>query len=243
MSIAVLIYHTNDLHNHTGALRYLESLPLAQEDPLLLDSGDAIGGSNTMWFWDEPILKQMSALGYKAMALGNREWHYLRSVVRQRQAAVNFPLIATNISDARNPESYWQPYYVADYRGLRVGILGLSPVQYQVGTWLEKIFGVQFLSPGEALTRYLPEVRAQSDLIICLSHSGLEQDKKLAAQFPDIHIWLGGHSHTPLEQAVRVNSSYIAQAGYWGKWVGRIALQWEAGGIREFESRLIKIHD
>jgi 2',3'-cyclic-nucleotide 2'-phosphodiesterase (5'-nucleotidase family) len=243
MGTKVLIYYTNDLHNRKGALQYLKSLNLAEEDPLLLDAGDAIGGSNTVFLWDEPILRLMSELGYKAMALGNREWNYLRRVVKMRSQLVNFPFLAANVQDPRGFETYWQPYHILNYRGIEVGILGLSPVQYKVGSWLEKLFKVRFLSPQEALAYYLPELQGKAELLICLSHLGLKIDKELAAHFPQIHLWLGGHSHIALAEAVKVDSSYIMQAGYWGRWVGKIELEWEDNKIKLFNYQLLKTYE
>jgi 5'-nucleotidase / UDP-sugar diphosphatase len=237
------IYHTNDLHNHKGALDYLQKAGIPAGSALLLDAGDAIAGSNTAFWWDEPILKQMSELGYNAMALGNREWNYIPKVVALRSRLINFPFIATNVQDPRSPEAYWQSYHVLDYGGMKIGILGLSPVQYKVGTWLEKIFKVKFLSPEKALQEILPEVREQAELIICLSHLGVEKDKALAAQFPQIPLWLGGHSHLVLEEAIKINSSYIMQAGYWGKWVGKIEFEWADKSFKNFNYKLIKTHE
>ena len=56
------ILYTNDLHNQVAPLSRIGELKLP--DTLLLDGGDAIGGSNTAWRWEEPILHWMRRLGW-----------------------------------------------------------------------------------------------------------------------------------------------------------------------------------
>ena len=53
----------------------------------------------------------------------------------------------------------------------------------------------------------------QVDLVIALTHVGLEEDKALADEVEGIDLIVGGHSHTSLVEPVRVDDTRIVQAG------------------------------
>ncbi|MGB9587160.1 MAG: bifunctional metallophosphatase/5'-nucleotidase, partial [Armatimonadota bacterium] len=75
-----VILHTNDLH---GKLSQQAEEIIAREKKtcdtcILLDAGDAIPSGNIYWRpWGEPILSRMADIGYDAMVMGNREFHFL----------------------------------------------------------------------------------------------------------------------------------------------------------------------
>jgi len=69
--------------------------------------------------------------------------------------------------------------------------------------------------------------RKGCDLIICLTHQGLDSDMEMAAQSRNINLIIGGHSHTFLEEPVKKadldgQEVVIVQAGAYGVYAGRI---------------------
>ena len=62
-------------------------------------------------------------------------------------------------------------------------------------------------------------------IIIVLSHLGLDADKDLAQKIPGIHVIVGGHSHTALENPVVVGNTIIVQAGAYGLYLGVLKLK------------------
>ncbi|MBQ7503442.1 metallophosphoesterase [bacterium] len=98
------IYFTNDLHGSEGALKWLEKRAFSaieSGEALFFDSGDALLGSNTVFRRHEPNLAYMSRLGCTAMAMGNREFSYLRRVLDLRSDERSFPLICSNLCDVK----------------------------------------------------------------------------------------------------------------------------------------------
>ena len=84
---AVTIFHTADLHSHLppAAGRHLARLRQDHPGCLLLDAGDAVAAGNlTFRLRGEPILRQMAAIGYDAMAMGNRESHPTRRFLERK---------------------------------------------------------------------------------------------------------------------------------------------------------------
>lgn len=218
------IYHTNDLHDRRQALRRVERLP--REGPtLLVDAGDAIGGSNTAFRLREPVLVEMSRLGYSAMALGNREFHYLRQVMEARAREADFPLLAANLEDLTGRvSSLVLPRVVLRAGQLRVGLLGLTPVQFPEHSFWTRVTGFRFRSPRQALEQWVPGTARECDLVVVLSHAGLPVDEDLAREVPGINLIIGGHTHAALAEPRRVGDTWIVSAGSHGSHVGKVVL-------------------
>ena len=96
--------------------------------------------------------------------------------------------------------------------------------------------GFHFLDPAEALHALIPQLQNEgAHIIIVLSHLGIEADRKLAADAPEIHLILGGHTHTALPQPEIVGGTIIAQTGEFGSALGRVDLDYD------FSSRTVTL--
>lgn len=230
--------HTNDMHGRTESLSWLErnlsSYP--REATLLLDAGDAIAGSNTAFRRFESNLVRMARLGYDAMTMGNREFHYLRRVLEWREDERGFPLLAANLEDMRGLNR-WRRSLRFQKKKFAVGVVGATVVQYPVGAVWERLFGFRFLDPLLVLKSLIQELRADCDLVVFLSHLGLDVDRK-AAEVLQPDLILGGHTHETTVEPVVVGSTTIVQNGSHGHYLGEI--QAERQGSRwNFAYRLL----
>jgi 5'-nucleotidase len=90
------------------------------------------------------------------------------------------------------------------------------------------------------------------DMIICLSHSGINPDKEggwagedveLAAKVDGIDVIISGHTHTKLEKALIVNGIPVVQTGDYGRYVGKLSLTLENGKVSVDNSSLIPVDD
>lgn len=227
------LLHTNDMHDCRAVFPFLASYP-RDASTLLVDAGDAIRGSNTVFRLHEPVLDAMTAVGYDAMAFGNREFNYLRGVLQRRHRQVGFPFVCANVHDLRGKVNHlWQPTYVKEAAGVRVGFIGLTPVQYLEPSPWQSLFGFRFRRPLEVLPDLVARVRGQVDLLILLSHSGFERDREIAQAVEGIDVIVGGHSHTVLETPHRIGRTAIVQTGSHGRFVGKMRLRVEEGGAVE----------
>lgn len=227
------LLHTNDLHDRRAVFAVLEAYP---RDPstLLVDAGDAIRGSNTVFRLHEPILDAMSRVGYDAMTFGNREFNYLRGVLNRRHAQVTFPFVCANVHDLRGKVNHlWQPTLVKQVGGARVGIIGLTPVQYLEPSYWQPLFGFQFLAPLEVLPPLVASLRSRVDAVVLLSHSGFDADCQIARAVEGIDVIVGGHSHTLLETPRRIGATAIVQTGAYGRFIGKMRLRAKEGGTVE----------
>ncbi|MBS2038705.1 metallophosphoesterase [bacterium] len=222
------ILYTNDLHNQVAPL---SQLPQWQRpDSVLLDGGDAIGGSNTAFRWQEPILQWMRRLGYAAMAMGNREFHYWRWLHRWREQERQFPLLACNLEDLRDHRTCFRPWTTLRHPDLKVAVIGTTPVQFPVGSFWERKTGWRFLDPMLCLPPLVEELKASHDGVVLLSHCGLEHDLKLADRGLGVDLILGAHSHDLTPEPVYRGGTGILQTGSHGRYFAEI--EWEPGRAR-----------
>ena len=103
----------------------------------------------------------------------------------------------------------------------------------------------------------VPKLRAEADIVILLSHCGMDMDERLAGEVPGIDVIIGGHSHTrsPVGEFVwhaedlradGVGGTVIAQAHQWGGEIGRLDLLFARGTdgtwrVARYRARLLPI--
>jgi 5'-nucleotidase/UDP-sugar diphosphatase len=117
-----------------------------------------------------------------------------------------------------------QPYTIVQVGQARVGILGLAYPDTPGITKPQNVAGLDFRGAVETVQRYLPELEEKTDLIVVLSHLGLDGDQALAGAMDGIDVIVGGHSHVFLDRPSVVNGTIILQAGAKGQDLGRLAL-------------------
>ncbi len=250
----IQILHTNDIHGHMdsgetvqggngsftqGGLVALGALVQQQrgrapERTLLLDAGDAWQGT---FISNEnhgaAITRIMSLLRYDAQAVGNHDFDWGQAELRSRTGEASFPFLAANVVDASGTvPPYLKPYVVKDLGLAKVAVLGITNPGSASIVKATSVEGLRFLPSAEAVRRYLPELRRAADIVVVLTHIGVDEDRKLAADVPDIDVIVGAHSHTALRAGTTVGKTIIVQAGAYSAYVGHLELVIEPGSKR-----------
>ncbi len=221
------IYHTSDLHDRRHIAAPLRAL--RERTPgLLVDCGDSLRGSQTVFYRREPVVDAIDAAGYDVQAMGNREFHYLFAAVRARVALMRHPLVCANLVDTFGRVLP----FAADLTLERTGaggepwtfrFFGLLVPQYPAGSLWERVFGWRFLAPiavAERLAAQTPD----GVTLVALSHIGLRADRELARRVPRLDLILGGHSHDTLTQPEYVGTVPIVHAGPYGAFASQTDL-------------------
>ena len=198
---AAVILHTADFHNRLApaAARQLARLKHDHPGAVLLDAGDAVAAGNlTFRLAGEPILRRMAAIGYDAMAMGNRESHPSRRFLERKLRDASFPILAANLVPKRQPRPpIVQDCVILDRPPGRLAVIGLAPQITSPRSVWARVTDYVFEDPIPVAQRLAAELRDQADLVICLSHCGADTDHRLAA-LPEIDLVLGGHTHRHL---------------------------------------------
>jgi 5'-nucleotidase / UDP-sugar diphosphatase len=211
------------------------------EAVLLLSAGDYMGGSAFSWLslvGHAPELSLMRELGYDVVTIGNHEYDYGPEVLAEYLAAAGYPssseskpvIVASNTHPPPNhplADRGIQDIYVKDLgNGLKVGFLGLlGKDAIQVAPGSSPIeFSDQHEAAGEAVGKLQD---AGADIIIALTHSGVEEDRELARAYPEINIIIGGHCHTALDKPLMEGETVIVQSGSLLQYLGILEMAYE----------------
>jgi len=132
----------------------------------------------------------------------------------------------------------------------------LTQVEGKSILWLgvgngEKIYD-DFLKPSavteatQALRRTIRALRENHvtfDAIALLSHNGIPYNRALAAALPEVSLIIGGHDHKVTPSPERVGpGAWIAHAGCWGRYVGRIEARFaDHGRLQIVSGSLLEI--
>jgi len=234
---------------------------------LILDAGDFMMGSLFHMLSREHSfeLRLLSMMGYDAVTLGNHEFdlkpdglaRILRTAHRYGQIP---PLVLSNAvfsQESSKDDSLEKiftrgivkPYIILEKAGLRIGIFGLlGKNAAEVAPFASP---VTFDDPITSAQRIVKVLRGTEkvDMVICLSHSGLSENKKrsedetLARDVNGIDIIISGHTHTKIKKALLVNDTIIVQAWAYGKQLGVIDIAYNDGRVFLKNYKLVDIDD
>lgn len=227
------IFHTNDLHGHidelacltTQARRLRAEVEAAGGHTLLVDCGDAEertvleiavtrGGA---------AMAYLRAAGYELSAVGNgAALSYGPQVLPAMAEAAGFPLLACNLLDQEGRlVAGCTPSVLREIGGVRLGLVGLAPRWH-----LWSLFGLQNPEPAPLVEAEIERLHGQgATVIILLSHLGLAGDLDLLGKVRGIDLILGGHSHTAIFGGLLQSGVLVAQAGEYGRFLGRVDLE------------------
>jgi 2',3'-cyclic-nucleotide 2'-phosphodiesterase (5'-nucleotidase family) len=218
------IYHTSDLHDRRHIAAPLRRLRAARPG-LLIDCGDSLRGSQTVYHADEPIVRELDAAGYDLQAMGNREFHYLFGLVGRRLAKMHHPVVCANLVDTRGrPLPFVADATLRAESGEPIRFFGLLVPQYPAGSPWERFFGWRFRDPYAVAAEMVASTPAGTTLV-ALSHLGLRADRELAARVPQLDLILGGHSHDTLAAPEYVGAVPIVHAGPYGAFASRVDVE------------------
>ena len=227
----------------------------ANPDALVLDGGDFSIGSliQTLYTTQGAELRTMKALGYDAAAVGNHEFDHtgtgfasmLNAVVESGDGGP--ALLMANYKPAEdNPnrpdiQRAMAAYGVQDCMtlergGVTYGIFGLMGKDSHA---CAPASGFVLEDMADSARRCVEHLKEQgAEFIICLSHGGtnekkkLSEDELLAEKVEGIDLIVSGHTHTTLTEPIAVNNTYIVSAGPYCENLGSITIEWTEGGDR-----------
>ncbi|MCX6138705.1 MAG: bifunctional UDP-sugar hydrolase/5'-nucleotidase [Ignavibacteriales bacterium] len=235
----LVILHTNDIHSsfvpHEAAwikenpkpmvggfneLSYvIDSLRKVKGDVLLLDAGDIMTGNPiTDYVYQDAeggaIMEMMNRVGYDAWCPGNHDLDISMDHFGKLSAIAKFPTLCANMQNDKGALFYKnKPSIIITKNGLRIGIIGIISQELYSLVNQNNLVGVKVQSPTETLQKYANELRPQVDVVIALTHQGVDEDADMAKQLTNVDIIVGGHSHTRLKSPRTVNGIVIVQAG------------------------------
>ncbi len=220
---------------------------------LWLDSGDAFQGAPVFnLFKGEAEMRALSLAGMDAEVLGNHEFDLgAKNLFEKIDSWSQFPHLAANYAwdDSRQSPSLKdriQPFELFDLDGLKVAVIGMGNEDtlssiYEGGNSL----GFRPVENAVALDTYTRLLRPLVDLVVVISHIGLDGDEGLTAAeaedlnitVPGVDLILGGHLHIVTNppkllpnddgsEYCKTNNcqTLLVHSGAFAKYVGRLDL-------------------
>jgi 5'-nucleotidase/UDP-sugar diphosphatase len=221
---------------------------------LWLDSGDCFQGAPVFnEFKGEVEMRALTVAGLEGAVLGNHEFDLgAKNLFEKIDNWAGFPLLAANyawddpppaaaISNGRSLRDIVAPYEIYYVQGLKVGVIGMGNTStitsiYEGGNSL----GFRPVADADALNRWVQFLRPQVDLVVVVSHLGLDEDENLTPSQVDdpnaalplqgIDLILGGHLHIVtnppklLSNDDQGHNTVVVHSGAFAKFVGRLDL-------------------
>lgn len=239
---------------------------------LILDAGDFLMGSLFHVAEEETgfQLNLMKEIGYDVITLGNHEFDFgpvtLNNILNSAKKNGDLPkIVSSNIivpkdfAEKNNnfkldDKSAISSYTIIKRNGLKIAIFGLMGIDAKNVAPLKK--PITFADPIKTAKSVVSLLKSKfnPDIIICLSHSGIDvksyqngnvegEDIELAKKVPEIDIIISGHTHSVTSKPIVVGNTYIVQTGSYVQNLGKINLEVKNGEISYFNFSLIPVDD
>ena len=227
----------------------VKRLKASRPGALLLDGGDTGQGSATsLWTNAQDMVDACKALTVDVMT-GHWEFTYgmkrVKEIVdKDFKGSVDF--VAQNVKTADFGDPVFAPYVIKEMNGVKVAIVGqafpYTPIanpRYMVADWE---FGIR----DEDMQKAVDEARSKgAQVVVVLSHNGMDVDLKMASRVRGIDAIFGGHTHDGVPVAVPVKNpggtTLVTNAGSNGKFLGVMDFEVKAGKVANFRYRLLPV--
>ena len=216
---------------------------------LLLDGGDSWQGSATaLWTKGQDMIEASKLLGVDVMT---GHWEFTLGADRVKHVVENdfrgrIEFLAQNVKTADFGDPVFAPYTMREQNGVPFAIVGqafpYTPIanpRYFVPEWT---FGIR----EEELQRVIDEARGKgAQIVVLLSHNGMDVDLKLASRVTGIDVILGGHTHDGVPRPSIIDNprgkTLVTNAGCSGKFVAVLDMDVKAGTIADYQYRLLPV--
>ena len=213
----------------TRVASYIKEAQASTENLYLADLGDTIQGTPLTYYFafeedtmEDPTVKALRTLDYDMWVLGNHEFNYGMDIMMEQinyaisestetesqltMSMANYLAAETNSDESKDWATWngYAPYVIEEYDGVKVAIMGIGnpgiPMWDVPANWE----GIYFANPVDTYRHYEEEMKAASDLIVVMSHSGIGGStggdgtgfmEELVQTFDSVDLVFSGHEH------------------------------------------------
>lgn len=231
----IVLLHTNDLHSHLEnwpkIRRFIEQKKRENEKKentttITVDLGDFVDRWHPLSEATDgqANVELMNNVGYDAVTIGNNEGvGNAKDQLNHLYDQANFDILLDNLFDKHllQPPKWVKKYKIIETpQQTKIGLLALTapfPLTYSPNGW-------DIRNPYDILPELVEELRPKVDILVLMSHLGIQDDRQIAQELPSIDVILGSHTHHLLIDGQIVNGVQLAAAGKYGQYVGEVHL-------------------
>jgi len=245
--------HAARTYGKVGGFAHLATLikkiRASRPGSLLLDGGDTWQGSATaLWTRGQDMVDAGKLLGVDVMT---GHWEFTLGAARVKHVVDNdfkdkIDFVAQNITTNDFGDPVFPSYVMKQVNGIPVAVIGqafpYTPIanpRYMTPDWT---FGIQ----DDNMQLVVNEARAKgAQVVVVLSHNGMDVDLKMATRVSGIDAILGGHTHdgVPVPSIVKNSGgqTLVSNAGSNGKYLGVIDFDVKGGKVMDIKYKLLPV--
>jgi sulfur-oxidizing protein SoxB len=245
--------HAARTYGKVGGFAHLSTLikniRASRPGSLLLDGGDTWQGSATaLWTKGQDMVDAGKLLGVDVMT---GHWEFTLGAERVKQIVDNdfkgkIDFVAQNIKTNDFGDPVFDSYVIKQINGVPVAIIGqafpYTPIanpRYMTPDWT---FGIQ----DDHMQKVVDDARAKgAQVVVVLSHNGMDVDLKMAGRVSGIDAILGGHTHDGVPAPIKVRNAggqtLVTNAGSNGKFLGVIDFDVKGGKVADIKYKLLPV--
>ena len=227
----------------------IKKIRASRPGSLLLDGGDTWQGSATaLWTKGQDMVDAGKLLGVDVMT---GHWEFTLGADRVKHVVDNdfkgkVDFVAQNIRTNDFGDQVFQSYTIKQVNGIPVAIIGqafpYTPIAHPRYLTPDWTFGIQ----DDNMQLVVNEARAKgAQVVVVLSHNGMDVDLKMATRVSGIDAILGGHTHdgVPVPSIIKNTGgqTLVANAGSNGKFLGVIDFDVKGGKVAGFKYKLLPV--
>lgn len=255
MDDKITILHTNDFHSHfenwPKVRRYLQQTKKELESQgqtvITVDLGDAMDRVHPLTEATDGKfnVELLNTVDYDAVTIGNNEGignshEQLANLYAKSKA----PVILDNLIDLRtNKRPAWVKLskIIKTKNNTKIGLLACTAPfgpTYAMNDW-------QALDVDQVLPEVVKMLRPRVDVLVLMSHLGIDMDRYIAEKYPQFDVILGSHTHHLLENGEVDGNTLVCAAGKWGYYTGQVSIDYSTNERKIFKksAQTIKTQD
>ena len=212
MTGKTVILHSNDVHGAIDDYAYMAALRDEYKgkgaEVILADAGDYSQGTAYVSITKgENAFDMMNAVGYDVATIGNHEFDYGWEQLKANADKATFKIVCADVLEGG--ATIFDPNTIIEKGGVKIGFFGMQTPEAQTKANPALIQGLTFLAGKDLYDCAQAQVdaleTAGADVIICLSHLGVDASSKPNTSYDmldntnGIDMVIDGHSHTVMK--------------------------------------------
>ncbi|MGC8701651.1 MAG: thiosulfohydrolase SoxB [Thiomonas sp.] len=228
----------------------VKQLKASRPGALLLDGGDTWQGTAlSLWTKGQDMVDAQLKLGVDVMT-AHWEFTYGQDRVKEivnKDFKGKIDFVAQNVKTADFGDPVFPNYVMKQMNGVQVAIIGqafpYTPIAnpgYLIPDWT---FGID----TDHMQKVVKEVKQKgAQLVVVISHNGMDVDRKMASLVEGIDCIFGGHTHDGEAVAVEIRRpsggmTLVTNAGSHGKFMGVMDFDVRGGKMVGYKYKLLPV--
>ena len=242
-----------------------------RKNTVTIDGGDLWQGSGTsLWTRGVDMVEASNILGIDVM-VGHWEFTYKEEEVLSNVALFKGDFIGQNVrvkEDSLMDDNYadmvekfdgsglfdedtgyaFQPYVIKEISGAKVCIVGQAFPRTANANPPEFFPDWSFGLREQDMIELVESIREEEkpDVIVLLSHNGMDVDIKMAERVPGLNAVFGGHTHDGVPEPIKVKNvegheCWVTNAGSNGKFLGVMDFDVVEGDIKSMNYSMVPV--